>query len=74
MTDAPKHTPGLIDACAPIVAVVDALEGVYGFPDDKRVDTRHFGPPENYNPWPSLTWGDLRAIRAAIAKAEGLTP
>jgi hypothetical protein len=64
-----KHTGGLIEACAPVVAVVDALDGVYGFPDHKRVDCSHFGAPDNFNDWPALTWGDLRAIRSAIAKA-----
>lgn len=66
-----KHTPGLVEACAPIVAIVDALDKVHGFPDDKPVDTRHMGG--KYNDWPGLTWGDLRTIRAAIAAAEGKT-
>lgn len=61
--------PDLVAASQPIVAVVAALEGVYGFDDSKPVDCRHYGAP--YNDFPPLTYGDLRRLAAAVAKAEG---
>jgi hypothetical protein len=61
----------LEEAGGPITAVVHALEGAYGFEDDVRVDVRHFGPPDNFNPWPTLTWGDLRRLSRALAALGG---
>jgi hypothetical protein len=61
--------PDLLEAGQPVAALVAALEGHHGFDDDKPVDARHHGG--GYNDFPPLTYGDLRRIAAAVAKATG---
>jgi len=67
-TEAADFIDALAEASAPIVAVVAALDGVYGFGDDDAVDARNF--THKWNDFPPLTWGDLRRLAAAIAKAK----
>lgn len=61
----PVPTPdsGAVEAAKPIIDLVKALEGPYGFDDDMPVDARHFG---RYNDFPTLTFGDLRRFVAAL--------
>ena len=58
----------LAEALGRVRACIASVEGIYGFDDDKPVDTRHFGPlpsGEQFNTFAPLTWGDLRAAFAA---------
>lgn len=56
----------LQEALEPVVKVVDALAGVYGFGDDSPINTTHFTP--EWNDFPPLNWGDLRRVVAALSR------
>lgn len=60
----------------PLLALVRALDGVYGFEDAKPVDTRNMGDGK-HNDFPGLTYGDLRVaanlIEAQARRIEELT-
>ena len=63
----PSPVEKLVEALEPVVLSVASLDGVYGFDDDKPVNTRDFGAP--YNDFTGLTWGDLRRVVQALAAA-----
>lgn len=64
---APQTVADVLDAAAPLIAMLDSIEGRYGFGNSEPVDTKHFGPP--YNDFAPLTLGDLRALVAALRAA-----
>lgn len=64
---APQAVADVLDAAAPIITMLNSIEGRYGFGNSEPVDTRHFGPP--YNNFAPLTLGDLRTLVAALRAA-----
>lgn len=67
VTSGQDHAPELLAALEPF-GEIDG-EGDEDFPDDTKVTVK-FGRSTNY----TLTLGDFRRARAAVAKAEGWEP